>query len=225
MSQSKPNDELFASLLARAEARGNAEQLRDVIEAMSMEANPRTLAALQDILEILQTDALEMAPAELIERALVRVRELEAAARSEGAPAFKQGTRALLDRAGVVHRKVREIVATLVLDSYEGATLPGIRGAARLQPRQLMYESPRGTIHLQVENDGAQVEILGQFRPSDGSVTGTTVHFQAGQTASTFELGETGEFAFSSLPSDRVEIRIRTGDDLLTLAPIDPILG
>lgn len=223
MSESSRNDEIFASLIARAEERGNADQIRDLIENLSMEADPQTLRVFRDMLDLLQANA--QAPGEIIERALVRIRELEAAARSEGAPAFRQSARALLDRAGAVHQKVREIVATLVLDSYEGTALPGIRGAARLQPRQLMYESPGGTVHLQLENDGAQVEILGQFLPSDGSLTGGTVYFEAGQTSSAIELGETGEFAFSTLPSDRVEIRIRTGDQLLTLAPIDPIRG
>jgi hypothetical protein len=88
-----------------------------------------------------------------------------------------------------------------------------------------MYEAPQGTIHLQVESDGGQVEILGQFLPTDGSLEETTVHLEAGDTTATVELGETGEFAFTSVPSDRVEIRIRTKDHLLTLAPIDPILG
>lgn len=225
MSESNRNTEIFASLIARAKADGRADQLRDVIEALSTEADPKTLLAIRDMLDLLQTDAARMAPAEFVERALVRIRELEAAHSQNGIDAFKQGSRALFDRASSVHQKVREIVATLVLDSYEGAALPGIRGAARLQPRQLMYESPQGTVHLQVENDGAQVGILGQFLPAEGTLAGTTVQLKAGQMASTIELGETGEFAFSSLPSDRVEIRIRTRDHLLTLAPIDPILG
>jgi len=218
MSQSKPNDELFAALLARAETRGTAQQLRDVIEALSAESD-QTRAALGELLDLLQTSAEEVAPPELVERALARVRELEAV------HPLEQGARVLRERAGSVRRKVREIVATLVLDSYAGAALPGIRGAARLQPRQLMYEAPQGTVHLQVESEGGQIEILGQFLPTDGSLEQTTVHLQAGDHSSTVELGETGEFAFSSVPSDRVEIEIRTKDHLLTLAPIDPIQG
>jgi hypothetical protein len=88
-----------------------------------------------------------------------------------------------------------------------------------------MYESSHGTVHLQVESDGTQVEILGQFLPADGAPVAATVHLVAGGKAFAVELEETGEFAFSSLPADRIEIQIRTGDYLLSLAPLDPMLG
>ncbi|MCA9728641.1 MAG: hypothetical protein KC729_13210 [Candidatus Eisenbacteria bacterium] len=224
MNDPSRTNQVFASILERAECAGNASQMRDVIQSLVQDVDAGDLGAFRDLLDVLQTEARNMAPTAWVEHAMARVRALEAERVAHTAPGSTIPS--TVRRLGAAARQaVREILATLVLDSYEGAALPGIRGATRLQPRQLLYECPEGTIHLQIESDGIQMEILGQYLPTDGSPAGAVVALRTDAKSTDFELGETGEFSFPAVPPGRVEIGIRTADSLLTLAPIDPMHG
>ncbi len=116
----------------------------------------------------------------------------------------------------------------LALDSRATAGLPGIRGTTELQPRQLLFESPHGNVHLRIEDgSGRKVQILGQFLPASGG-TGKLVanaHLEQDGRTITRKLSPHGEFQFRAVTPSEVRIRIEWNDLVLTLGPLDLSAG
>jgi hypothetical protein len=104
---------------------------------------------------------------------------------------------------------VREFLAVLTLDTGMAPVPAGIRGSAASKPRQLMYRSPAGNVHVQITWSGARPTIVGQFvhAPEAPSGPGRAV-IEAGGRRMTQPLSADGGFAFRPLPKSARPIRL-----------------
>lgn len=183
------------------------------------------------LFDSMQSWSLDEAPQPWVAAATARIRELlrsgneaeatsaAAAAREFADAAAQRATDTLADAA----RSMQQVVARLVLDSWAGAAMPGIRGVSTLQPRQLLYESPLGSVHLQIEpKPERQLEIFGQFLPVEGTLGPDPgrVALEVGSHSATRKMQPSGEFRFRSVPPGRAFIRIDLGAQVLELEPI-----
>lgn len=216
-TQDDPIESLFAH--GNPEQR---EQLRTVwheLKALS-DSDPTALEEFRSVIHMLLLGELPEVPSALQQAALAKLRPLLLPAAPNGVRDGTIGSAIL--RAG--QRIADEIRAVLILDSHAGAALPGIRSATRLQPRQLLYESPLGSMHLQIEGDdrSGRVEVMGQFIPSDDQPQlprGRAVLLIEDQ-ALLAPLEETGEFRFAPVPAGTLELRLELGDHALSIAPL-----
>ena len=160
-------------------------------------------------------------PEQWIEVAVARVRELLADA--PDAPRSDSLGERIREAARSFASDVQTVVAHLVLDSAQGAHLQGIRGGTALVPRQLMYESSLGTIHLQIEpKKPRQLEILGQFLPTAGTLGSDPdrVVLDDGTHRVSRKLPASGEFHFRSVRPGPVRLRFEMGNQVVELEPI-----
>lgn len=114
----------------------------------------------------------------------------------------------------------------LRLDTGTLAVIPGTRSqaAASMQPRRLLFEASRGSLHLQIDRGArGRVDLSGQFLPSEGEFGGETgqVFLERGGRARRAVLAETGEFRFPSVPAQGVRLRIEWRDVALLVGPLD----
>jgi len=216
-----PKDPLFLqfeaalSRAALSDDSSRVQALRETLQELEMDAaGPEQLAQYRAVLDLLQSQDMAQAPDTWIDTAMATIRQLDGAA-TEKSGWVERTKDAIAAGSGALE----DVWATLVLDSYAGAALPGIRGNATMQPRQLMYESPYGTIHLQIESqpDGHS-DVFGQFLPTDGLIeTGTEVSLLSGETSRPNEMGE---FRFAGVDPGDLYLRLAHGDILIQLEPI-----
>jgi hypothetical protein len=125
----------------------------------------------------------------------------------------------------VTARFIEEIRASLVLESPAGAALQGVRGSATANARQLLYESPAGSILLLVEPaEAGSTKVQGQFLPAAGSapVVGSRAVIEAGGRETAVLLSSTGEFRFEGVPPGTIRLSLENGVSRVVLDPLDP---
>jgi hypothetical protein len=101
--------------------------------------------------------------------------------------------------------------------------MQGIRGSAVSEHRQLMFESPLGSLHLQVETGSGSYTVIGQLVPSDPAdrLRGGVVRVEVQRGSPRGRLSETGEFRIEGVPGGTVRIRIAWVGRELVSDPID----
>lgn len=173
----------------------------------------------EEILVYLRSPALQVAPEDLVRCALDRIVQLQ----GEGAPSA-DGLRGAAGRfVEGVSRHLREVRMALVLDSRPGAVLPGIRSETALQPRQILFESAEGSVHLQIQRTKSRrFELTGQFIPFRGGLgRGTRAMLEGEGHRVKRRLAATGEFRFPSVVPGRLQLALECDDLRLTAGPFE----
>lgn len=222
-SKQHPSDEQLLSLCGISDVQtGHPDQqeARAHVDAGCRQCGAR-VEAYAAILRAMRAPGLAEVPAPMIEAALERIRE-QGGATAPGS-LLSAVSREVAER---IRRVGQEIRMGLALDTGFGAALAGIRSVGSMTPRQLLYESPLGTLHLQIMDRGdGKADILGQFlfegapaeRPAEMDLE------SAGKTVRA-RLSPTGEFRFEGIARGAVRLSTRTGDtrlvvDVLESAP------
>lgn len=247
MQNHPTEDELVRLCLARGDEPG-APAARAHLEAGCPECSER-VRELRVVLASLAAPALHEVPEAMFDRALAWVTEQERASGPAWAPAqdsaagrtavfsgtvhptaaepvSRRGVRDVLqDAADGATRILAEIRASLVLDSPAGAALQGVRGSAMANVRQLLYESPAGSILLLVEPAGdGPTNVQGQFLPAEASmpVTGARAVIDVDGRTTAVPLSSTGEFRFEGVPPGTIRLCLETGASRVVLDPLEP---
>ncbi len=207
----------FEQALLRAQESGDAqkvEYLRDVLRELQSELanNPQGLARTRELLELLQSAEMVEVPSHWIDNALTRIRGLEQAA---------AGQSGWLDRAKERIREAARIIeANLTVDTFSGQVLQGIRGAGALGPRQLLFESELGDIHLQVDSQAAGHSVMGQFVPrTQIDLESASVRVATSDKEVTAPLDNDAQFHIPDVSHGEVSIYMDLGTDSIRLTP------
>jgi hypothetical protein len=173
------------------------------------------MAQYRQLLEFLAIPPPIEPPEAWVETAALRIRE-EIAGRSASPPARR--ARAKSSR---IREALEELRAKLVLDSLMAPSPAGIRGTTSFTPRQLLYLSPMGRLHIQVTQTGPRrAEILGQFVPvaeaAAESIPGEAI-LEAGGARRAKPLSASGEFRFSAVPVAEVRLEVRSSGRVLVV--------
>jgi hypothetical protein len=118
------------------------------------------------------------------------------------------------------------LVATLTSDSWQRASLVGVRHTALdAAPRQLVYEAATADIVLntQMGRDRSRFNIIGQVFPTDGA---TPTSFTVQLIRQDREIGvifanEVGKFAFSNVPAGVYTIVVRGDRAEITIPDVE----
>lgn len=168
----------------------------------------RRLSELHSVIAALAAPPLEEVPAAWTERA---------AAWLAAQTAAKQPARRL-------KQVLEDVRAVLVLDTLPGALLEGIRGTVSAGGRRMLYDSPVGSLHLQIDASSVErVAVLGQFLPSETDsepVRGRAIMIGT-EKSETCPLSENGEFHFAGLSMDAINLQIIWGNRRILVDPID----
>jgi hypothetical protein len=207
-----PSDENLLEYCESAEAPA-AEQVRRHLETGCARCSER-VASSREILAALRVSPLSVAPEAFVRSALEKI----AALRQGQAPRTAIG--AVKEK---VRRVLEEVRLGLVLDTAIGASMQGIRGSAVSEHRQLMFESPLGNLHLQVEAGSGSYTVIGQLVPSNPAdrLRGGVVRVEVQRGSPRGRLSETGEFRIEGVPGGTVRIRIAWAGRELVSDPID----
>jgi hypothetical protein len=175
--------------------------------------------AYRAILARLQFPALEDVPEEWLQMATKRIRELE----EKSAPIGERVRRSIDSSVRKAAKKLDEIRMGLAFDSALATATPGIRGVRSLEGRQLLFESELGKLHLEIRKvSSGKVELSGQFLPADGSeVHGARALLERGERVTRRKVSGTGEFAFPSITTGKVTIRLVWQEKHLVAESID----
>lgn len=243
MQNHPTEDELVRLCLAQSGDPG-APETRTHIEAGCPECGER-VRELRLVLASLAAPALREVPEAMFRRSLAWVSTQEQAAALERAsaqtaalgavsstsstatnrPSRRSAPEVLRDAADLAARFIEEIRASLVLDSPAGAVLQGVRGSATANARQLLYESPAGSILLLVEPAGAGLtKIQGQFLSADGfaPAAGARAVVEAGGRETFGLLSAAGEFRIEGVPPGTIRLSLENGAARVVLDPIEP---
>lgn len=192
----------------------------------------RRFSGLRELVRAAREWSLVEAPDSWVESAMARVRELLDDGTHAGAvtPSNDPPKAGQANAGERIRRAARNFVdqvetvwARIVLDSASSAPLPGIRGGTTLLPRQLMYESTLGTIHLQIESKKPRhLEIVGQFLPVAGALGSDPerVVLEDGTHRVSRKLQASGEFHFRSVRPGPVRLRFEMGSKVVELEPL-----
>lgn len=207
-----PSDETLLDYCESA-ALPSAEQVRRHLESHCDRCADR-IASIRQILEALRVPPLAVAPEALVRTALDRIAELQGRTEKRGILGVAKDT---------ARRVLEEIRLGLVLDSSVGAAMQGIRGATTGDLRQLLFESPHGNLHLQIESGSGAHAVMGQLIPAEGdqSLTGGVVLIEREAGSLSGRLSKAGEFRIDRVPAGTVRIRIEWGGRALVTDPID----
>jgi hypothetical protein len=173
----------------------------------------------EELLASLRSPGLAKAPERLRQLALEHIRTLQG--KTTPIAEIIRGT--IADAIGRAGEVAREIEMQLVADSHLGATLAGIRSETALQPRQMLFESEEGSVHLRISRTKPRrFGLTGQFIPHQGSIGAKArVLLECEGKASRRTLGATGEFRFASLKPGPVRLAFEWDDLFLTAGPLE----
>jgi hypothetical protein len=205
-----PSDE---TLLRHCESADSpaAEQVRRHLEAGCERCSDR-IAGMRQILAALRSTQLTIAPGALVRAALEAITERERLiSQSVATPVESRAGKKVGDRVKAKARELlEEIRLGLVLDTAAGMVMQGIRGSATSELRQLLFESPLGTLHVQIETHPGSFSLVGQFviltPPDRPGRTSVLVERDGGSLRG--RLSDTGEFRLDGIASGRVRVRI-----------------
>jgi len=233
--ENHPTENELVLLCLAASAQPASPETRSHIKAGCPQCDER-VNELRAVLATLAAPALSEVPGVMFQAALDWVSEQERAfahdapadvvhAAARRRPATSGVTGAALDAVEAAARFLDKIRAVLVLDSHAGMVLQGVRGSATANARQLLYESPAGSIHLLVEPAGVEsLTVQGQFLPADGSspANGARVVMEMGDRETSVLLSSTGEFRFDGVPPGTIRLSLESGALRVVLDPLDP---
>jgi hypothetical protein len=135
----------------------------------------------------------------------------------ESAPEFLIRTgEALFEPQAAAGRSLREVVASLVFDSFAQPALTGARGASAA--RQLLLSAEGIDVHLRVSTHGNRRWIAGQILPRDKKtdLRGTVHLLQQGKRIETAEADRFGEFEFFDIPEGPLQVEVELLDLKIT---------
>jgi hypothetical protein len=207
-----PSDEELLLYCESAE-RPAAEQIRRHLETECDRCSER-IATMREILAGFHVPPLAPAPEAYVRLALEKIAELQRKeARATGGDGVIEKVRRILE----------ETRLGLALDTAVGAAMQGIRGSATSELRQLLFESPHGTLLLQVEAGPGAFSFIGQLAPSgpaEGMESGVVL-IEGEAESFRGRLSKEGEFRVGGVPAGTVRVRIEWGDRALVTDPID----
>ena len=181
----------------------------------------KRLEELSAVIAALGAPALADAPAAIVARASAWLASQAAAA---GAPAGAPAGAVVGRARRRLMQALEEVRAVLVLDTAPGATLAGIRGAADAHGRRLLYESPVGNLHLQIEPLSAgRIAIHGQFLPASADPDPASGRAVLGTShpGVVCRLSDAGEFHFDDEAAGEVRLQIEWGGRRIVIDPVD----
>lgn len=150
---------------------------------------------------------LKQAPKEWVDRAMARVRDEERRVKNPGIV-----ERAREGLAGM-QRAVEEIRLAVALDTMMGAALPGIRGAATPGTRQILFDSDRGSVHIQIRADKkGRLDLTGRFLSEEGARAGGRVVLEHADGETSRKLARSGEFLFRAVRPGPGRLRMEWPD-------------
>lgn len=176
------------------------------------------VALYREVLRSLHAPPLRPAPREWVQEALCRIEQR--ASRPQPATGTRGAIASSLTR---MRDTVREVQFGLVLDSWLGAALPGIRSSGTLAPRQLLFESEAGSLHLQLlEAQRGKTDLIGQFVPVGTLAPRQKIRvvLRRGGSETQRLLPAAGAFRFAAIPAGEIEIGVLLGDAVLATGPI-----
>jgi hypothetical protein len=112
---------------------------------------------------------------------------------------------------------LREVIASVLFDSFSQPALAGARGSAAA--RQLLLSAEEFDVHLRISTVGGQRRIAGQIlsRGKDADVTGTQLHLlHEGKRIESAEADRFGEFEFHEIAQGQLELEIELWDLKIT---------
>jgi hypothetical protein len=127
----------------------------------------------------------------------------------ESAPEFLIRAGEALFGPQAAGRSLREVVASLMFDSFAQPALTGARGASAA--RQLLLSAEGIDVHLRVSTQGNRRRIAGQILPRDkkAELRGATVHLlQQGKRIETAEADRFGEFEFFNITEGPLQLEV-----------------
>ena len=205
MPAGHPGDEMLLDYSERGrDAHGAA-----ATEAHLREGCPRCDRILEEYREVLRSlhaRPLDAAPEELLRAAMQRIRALEDLRGRVGAAETVGST---------ARRAVEAVRLALVLDSRRSPVLQGIRAPADATARQILFESPLASLHLQIRRSRKRsFRVTGLFAPVDGTVDRATEIVLEGEQddrgIARRRLSTSGEFLFPSVASGRLRVRVES---------------
>lgn len=115
---------------------------------------------------------------------------------------------------------LRRIHGKLVLDTFAGAALQGVRGAAT-GGRQMLILYPKAKLYLRItQAPNGLAMITGQYVTADRLPPRGSVTLQTADGVRDGDLESTGEFRFERVPRGEVSVTLRDGSDVLVSDPI-----
>jgi hypothetical protein len=177
----------------------------------------RRLEQVSILIAAMAEPPLREVPAALLARAAAWL-ETQESAHAAAPKAARTGT-----MARNIARAWEEVRATLVFDSAPGALLAGIRGEAATGERQLLYESPSGSVHLRIESGtGGVTALRGQFLPADQTAGFADARVLLSETEheQTCRLSPTGEFYFDRVREGELRLTLEWASQRVVLDPL-----
>jgi len=126
----------------------------------------------------------------------------------ESAPAFvTHAANAIFEPRN--EKSLREVIASVLFDSFSQPALAGARGSAAA--RQLLLSAEQFDVHLRMSTVGTQRRIAGQIlsRGKDMDLTGAQLHLQSeGKRIETAVADQFGEFEFLEVADGPLDLVI-----------------
>jgi len=169
--------------------------------------------ASQDQIEFWNTHILTCAGCASQLQAWKEIRDRLSRKNLESAPApLTHAAEAIFEPRGE-KKSVREVIASVLFDSFSQPAFAGARGSAAA--RQLLLSGDEFDVHLRISTLGGQRRIAGQIlsRGKDSDVTGSQLHLlHEGKRIETAAADRFGEFEFHEITGGPLELEIEILD-------------
>ena len=130
--------------------------------------------------------------------------------RSASSETIRQVTQIFRPAPPKTESRLRQVMASLIFDSFLDPALAGARGTS-VSARQLVMRAEEFDIHIKIWGDPDHRQMLGQLLPRSGArfVEAARFHLlQNGERLETASVDETGEFHFLDVPEGDLSLQI-----------------
>ena len=130
--------------------------------------------------------------------------------RSASSETIRQVTQIFRPAPPKTESRLRQVMASLIFDSFLDPALAGARGTS-VSARQLVMRAEEFDIHIKIWGDPDHRQMLGQLLPRSGDrfVEAARFHLlQNGERLETASVDETGEFHFLDVPEGDLSLQI-----------------
>jgi len=130
--------------------------------------------------------------------------------RSASSETIRQVTQIFRPAPPKTESRFRQVMASLIFDSFLDPALAGARGTS-VSARQLVMRAEEFDIHIKIWGDPDHRQMLGQLLPRSGArfVEAARFHLlQNGERLETASVDETGEFHFLDVPEGDLSLQI-----------------
>ena len=130
--------------------------------------------------------------------------------RSASGETIQQVTQIFRPAPPKTESRLRQVMASLIFDSFLDPALAGARGTS-VSARQLVMRAEEFDIHIKIWGDPDHRQMLGQLLPRSGVrfVESARFHLlQNGERLETASVDETGEFHFLDVPEGDLSLQI-----------------